>query len=101
MWKWYTAKDRREAALFVLVLAVLAALVTAASLALPAIVLAGASPSPELFSRVFEAIAGNPVEGLWPGVSPVLYWRRTPALLCDDTEGTQCGKIRLDPSLGA
>lgn len=28
-------------------------------------------------------------------------WRRTPALLCDDTEGTQCGKIRLDPSLGA
>ena len=36
MWKWYTAKDRREAALFVLVLAVLAALVTAASLALPA-----------------------------------------------------------------
>lgn len=77
MWKWYTAKDRREAALFVLVLAVLAALVTAASLALPAIVLAGASPSPELFSRVFEAIAGNPVEGLWPGVSPVLYWGLT------------------------
>ena len=81
MWKWYTAKDRRDAVTAWLILVALAALVMVGSLVVPAVVLAGEAPSLRVFSSVFAALAGTPVDELWPGVSTLGYWALTAGVL--------------------
>ena len=75
MWKWYTARDRREAVSTVLLLVIATVALIVAALLLPAWLLARPGlPVERLAGGLWALLTGRPVEKVWPGVTGIPYW---------------------------